>query len=320
MARITYAFGSSHGPTNRTPAEEWIRLGEGDKNDPRFDFNAHLATVRSGMEAELKLEKRQERGAALQVALAELRDSVAKASVDIMIVISNPHRIWPDDSQAVFGVIRSGTFAVALPDNQPFNPDDRFKDRSSRPKPKTTDKAGHPELANWLISGLIGRGFDIACKDSLRDGEAIDEAFSFVYDLLPQEATTPVVPFMLSRYLPYQATAARCVALGTALRETIESWDSSLTVGLMASGGLSHQLIDENLDARVVAGLTSGDFNDLTEITAAQLNGAPGTPEILNWVTVASAMKPVKMTLIDYIPAFRSLAGTGHGLAFGFWG
>ena len=320
MARITYAVGSSHGPTNRTPPEEWTRLGAGDKNDPRFDFEAHLAKVRPGMEAELTLEKRQERGAALLAALASLRESVAAADVDVMVVVSNAHRIWPDDSQAVFGVMRSENFAVTVPNNEPFDPDARFKDRSSRPKPETTDKAGSPELANHLINGLIERGFDIACKDNLREGEAIDEAFGFVYDLLPEGSTTPVVPFMLSRYLPYQASAARCVALGKALRETIESWDSSLRVGLMASGGLSHQVIDEELDARVIAGLTAGDLSDLATLPREQLNGSPGTPEILNWVTVAAAMAPTSMTLVDYVPAFRSLAGTGHGLTYGTWG
>jgi len=319
MATITYAVGSSHGPTNRTPPEEWMRLGAGDKNDPRFDFEDHLAKVRPGMEAELTLEKRQERGAALLAALASLRESVAAAKIDVMVVVSNAHRIWPDDSQAVFGVMRSEAFPVTVPNNEPFNPGDRFKERGSRPKPQTTQKAGHPALANHLISGLIEGGFDVACKDGLREGEAIDEAFAFVYDLLPKGSGTPVVPFMLSRYLPYQASAARCVALGKALRETIESWDSPLRIGLMASGGLSHQVIDEELDARVIAGLTRGDLADLADLPRGQLNGAPGTPEILNWVTVAAAMAPTNMKLINYVPAFRSLAGTGHGLTYGIW-
>ena len=319
MAIITYAVGSSHGPTNRTPPEEWTRLGAGDQNDPRFDFEAQLAKVRPGMEEELTLEKRQELGAALKVALEKLRESVAAANVDIMVVVSNVHRIWPDDSQPVFGVMRSEVLPVTVPNNQPFNPEDRFKERGSRPKPKTTNKAGHPDLANHLITGLIERGFDIACKDGLREGEAIDEAFGFVYDLLPEGSVTPVVPFMLSRYLPYQASAERCVALGTALRETVETWDSSLHVGLMASGGLSHQVIDEELDARVVAALTTGNLVDLAKLPRERLNGAPGTPEILNWITVAAAMAPTKMTLVDYVPAFRSLAGTGHGLAYGIW-
>jgi hypothetical protein len=50
-----------------------------------------------------------------------------------------------------------------------------------------------------------------------------------------------------------------------------------------------------------------------------RLNGGPGTPEVLNWVTVAAAMAPRRMTLVDYLPCYRSPAGTGHGLAFGYW-
>ena len=317
MAKITFAVGSSHGPTNRTPPEDWLRLGGGDQRDPRFDYQAHLAKARD-LTNDLSLPVRQERGANLLAALDALRSAVAAADVDVMVVVSNPHRIWPDDSQAVFGVMRSDKFAVPVPDNTPFNPDARF-DGSRGRKREMVDKAGHPDLANHLITGLIGRGFDIACKDALREGEGIDEAFGFVYDLMPEGATTPVVPFLLSRYLPYQASAARCVALGHALRETIEAWDSDLRVGLMASGGLSHQVIDEELDNRVIAGLTKGDLGDLAELPQDQLNGAPGTPEILNWVTVGAAMAPTNMSLVDYVTAYRSMAGTGHGLTYGTW-
>ena len=317
MAELTFAVGSSHGPTNKTPPEDWTRLGEGDKRDPRFDYDAYLAKARD-LTHDLSLPVRQARGAALLTALDGLRSAVAAADVDVMVVVSNPHRIWPDDSQAVFGVMRSEKFAVPVPDNTPFNPDARFDGTRGR-KRELEDKTGHPELANHLITGLINRGFDIACKDALREGEGIDEAFGFVYDLLPKGSTAAVVPFFLSRYLPYQASAARCVALGAALRETIADWDSDLKVGLMASGGLSHQVIDEKLDERVIAGLTKGDFDDLATLPRDQLNGAPGTPEILNWVAVGSAMAPTRMTLVDYVTAYRSPAGTGHGLTYGYW-
>ena len=38
----------------------------------------------------------------------------------------------------------------------------------------------------------------------------------------------------------------------------------------------------------------------------------------LNWVITAAPMSPTTMTLIDYIPYYRSLAGTEHGVAFGY--
>ena len=67
--------------------------------------------------------------------------------------------------------------------------------------------------------------------------------------------------------------------------------------------------------ARLVNGLEG----NMGPLSADRLNIGPGTPEILNWVTVAAAMAPKRMTLVDYLPCYRSAAGTGHGMAFGYW-
>jgi hypothetical protein len=128
-----------------------------------------------------------------------------------------------------------------------------------------------------------------------------------------------MVPFMLSRYLPNQATPGRCYALGGALRRAIESWPENKRVGIMASGGLSHQIIDEEMDRQVIDALIERDDAVLSSLSISRLNRAGGTPEILNWVTVGAAMDPVGMTLVDYVPCYRSLAGTGHGVTFGYW-
>ena len=125
---------------------------------------------------------------------------------------------------------------------------------------------------------------------------------------------TPAVPFFLSRDLPDQATAARCPDLGTALRRSIQAWPQKLRVCLIASGGLSHQIVDENLDRQVVDALVKGEAASLRGLSRSRLNRAPGTPEILNWITVAAAMAPSRMQLVDYLPTYRSLASTGHGL------
>ena len=50
-----------------------------------------------------------------------------------------------------------------------------------------------------------------------------------------------------------------------------------------------------------------------------RLNRAPGTAEILNWIAVAGAMEDRQMTLVDYVPCYRSEAGTGHGVTFAHW-
>ena len=44
-----------------------------------------------------------------------------------------------------------------------------------------------------------------------------------------------------------------------------------------------------------------------------------GTSEIRNWITAAGAGAHLPARWVDYLPAYRSPAGTGVGLAFGLW-
>jgi 3-O-methylgallate 3,4-dioxygenase len=46
-----------------------------------------------------------------------------------------------------------------------------------------------------------------------------------------------------------------------------------------------------------------------------------GTSEIKNWIAVAGAMaeRGLKMDVLDYVPCYRSEAGTGNAMAFATW-
>lgn len=45
-----------------------------------------------------------------------------------------------------------------------------------------------------------------------------------------------------------------------------------------------------------------------------------GTSEIRNWIAAAGAMESMTPHFIgDYIPAYRSVAGTGCGMSFAYW-
>jgi hypothetical protein len=46
-----------------------------------------------------------------------------------------------------------------------------------------------------------------------------------------------------------------------------------------------------------------------------------GTSEIKNWITVAGILSETKlrMNLLDYVPCYRSDAGTGNAMAFATW-
>jgi hypothetical protein len=85
----------------------------------------------------------------------------------------------------------------------------------------------------------------------------------------------------------------------------------------MASGGLSHVVIDEELDQITIDALLRKDRERLSTLPREKLHG--GTSEILNWVALAGAVEPMTMKLLDYVLTYRSPAGTGCGMAFAHW-
>ena len=84
-----------------------------------------------------------------------------------------------------------------------------------------------------------------------------------------------------------------------------------------ASGGLSHFFVDEELDRHVLDLLAKKDGDALGALPAAQLES--GNSEIRNWIATAGAVEHLAMRLVDYVPCYRSEAGSGVGMAFAVW-
>ena len=151
------------------------------------------------------------------------------------------------------------------------------------------------ELAEWLIRQLCDRDFDIAAMDGIEPGKFEGHAFQFVHRRLLKDHELPVIPVILNTFdPPNQPTPRRCVALGAALRELIAAWPEDLRVGVIASGGLSHFVVDEALDL--------------------QLLGA-----IRNWLVVGELARELDLEWVEYVPGYRTPALTGTGLAFAAW-
>jgi hypothetical protein len=85
----------------------------------------------------------------------------------------------------------------------------------------------------------------------------------------------------------------------------------------VASGGLSHPVLDEATDRHVLAAIERKDAAALRSVPVRQLQGSAS--ETLNWVTVAGACEDMPFNLLDYVPVTRTPAGTGGGWAFGYW-
>jgi hypothetical protein len=176
---------------------------------------------------------------------------------------------------------------------------------------------GHRAFALELISGLLDRNVDVATSAEVIDPKTagFGHAFGFVVKRLFKGKSIPIVPVLLNTYYPPNVMSpARCVDVGRKIREVIEAMEMDCRVAIIASGGLSHFITDEDLDRKVLKGFTTGDVDLLRSIPRQALNS--GSSEILNWILTAGAVSGLAVRLAEYEPVYRTPAGTGIGLGF----
>ncbi|MBV9552424.1 MAG: extradiol ring-cleavage dioxygenase, partial [Alphaproteobacteria bacterium] len=172
-------------------------------------------------------------------------------------------------------------------------------------------------LARHLIGELIERDFDVAASDRVPDGAGEGHAIGFIHRRIMQEVV-PVVPVNINTYYPpNQPTPQRCYRLGQVIRAAVESLPGSKRVGIAASGGLSHFVVDEQLDRGFLDMLRRNDSEAIRNLSRKLLNS--GSSEIRNWICVAGAVEHLSLEWSHYEPGYRTLAGTGTGLGFAFW-
>ena len=106
-----------------------------------------------------------------------------------------------------------------------------------------------------MVEFLIGHDFDISYSETLPRDHGEGHAFGFVHNRLLQGGSPPVVPIFMNTYFPpNQASPRRCYRLGQAIRAAIDSYPVDARIGILASGGLSHFTVDEELDGEVMRG------------------------------------------------------------------
>jgi 3-O-methylgallate 3,4-dioxygenase len=135
-----------------------------------------------------------------------------------------------------------------------------------------------------------------------------------------RDRVIPNVPVVLNTfYPPNQPRAARCYEFGRALKSAVESWEKDARVAVFGSGGLSHFVIDEEIDRTVIEALKTADMEKLIAIPEDRYQS--GTSEVKNWIPLAAIMAEcgLEMTLVDYVPCYRSEAGTGNAMGFAYW-
>ena len=317
MAEIVLGIGTSHSPQLSVRAADWAVLREKDEHDPRLDYNGLLQRAKKGLDAELTSEKFRARDEACQKAIQTLGDVLKSAKVDVIVIFGDDqHEQFYDDNMPTFAVYHGKSLTVVAHSGR--NPA-AWKAIEERGWAETAPEygTGYP-LAEHLIRFLVNDEFDIARCNQLRKEIGVGHAFSFLYRRVLPGGNLPMVPVMVNTYYPpNQPTPKRCYAFGQAVRKAIESWDSDKRVAVMASGGLSHVVIDEEIDQMTIEALKNKKPEGLWRLPRERLWG--GTSEILNWVALGGVVESMELKYLEYVTTYRSPAATGCGMGFAYW-
>lgn len=319
-----------------TPPADWDLRAHADRSNTAHPFRGRVYTFDELVKlraSENLAEKntpgeRTLRAARCAAALSELARNLETSKPDVVIIVGNDQRevfgpaltpaLWVFGGDSVFDEPVSPERLAKMP------PGISISSAAIKPSGHAVYPV-HAPLARHLIATFTARGHDVTCSTELpqrgNDGPTgMPHAFGFVYQRLMDGNVPPHVPIMLNTfYPPNQPRATRCVDLGVALRDALKAWPEGLRVALIASGGLSHFVIDEAFDHALIDAAQKGDLAWMRAIDETQLQS--GTSEVKNWLPViaAASAEGMAMRVVDYVPCYRSEAGTGNAMGFVVW-
>jgi 3-O-methylgallate 3,4-dioxygenase len=286
-----------------------------------------------------------------QRSLDVLALTLRQAKPDVVVVISDDQDEWFYDDNMPSLAIYWGdrVHMIPRPPAPPGSPrevsmttmvNDGYAAREA-------DIAVDAALGRFLIEYLVEHDFDVSHMRHARaqysgsvhrrypraDGSELDyvrvqpdrpvglpHGFSFVVQRLLADVPAPIVPIIQNTcYPPNNVTPRRSFALGEALAGALAAYPGDARVAVIASGGLSHFVVDEELDRVLLEALKSADKQTLVSLPRHRLRS--GTSECLNWVALGGVMstQPLEMELVGYEPVYRTEAGTGAGIGFARW-
>lgn len=319
MARLVGGLGAAHSPQLCMPPRDWRPHGQlFDVDGARLAGLAPTTRTAEELEAELAddvLAARYRRG---QDAMNHLHDRIRALAPDVVVIVGDDEKELFRDEIIPACCVFTGDELYDLPVGS-----DKFPPtmREAYPyyhaaSPERYETVGR--LGRHIVEQLNADDIDVARSSVQPQGRSLGHAFTFIRRRIFAHDAIPMVPFFLNTYYPpNQPTPGRCIELGRSLRRAIESWDSDQRVVVVASGGLSHPIIDESLDQAVLGALASDSLDTLAKLDVSAL--VHGSSEIRNWILAGAALAGFTMRVVDYIPAYRSMLGSGCGMAFAEW-
>ncbi len=329
MAEIVLGIGSSHGPMLVTETDVWDARVPFDKKvrhawrSSSYSFDELVEARRDeNISAMVTPEVWNDQNRRCQQSIEKLADVFAEAKVDVAVIVGN-------DQMEIFDERLIPAFAVHYGDvitNYEFTPERMAAVPTGVELaipgyiPKGgAEYPGHPELAMHIIRRAMADNFDVAVMKSMPKPET-PHAWGFIYRRIMRDNPVPSVMVTVNAfYPPNQPSVRRCFDFGRSIVKAIQSWESDVRVALIASGGLTHFVVDEEVDKIFLDALLERDIARVEQLGEAIFQD--GTSELKNWVPVAGAMADLGLEpeLLDYVPCYRSEAGTGNAMGFVCW-
>lgn len=339
MAEIVLGIGCAHTPQLHTMAKDWHLRGDRDQKDGVPFWYKGKKMKYADVEAMRKSEgfnpdtsvefgdNLLQRGYRV---IDDLHEVYKKAAPDVMIIFGNDqHEIFYDQIQPAFAILGCEEF-----ENMPRREDQKSRlpigidisDHGHLPDDRNV-YPGHPELAEHMIRSVIDEEFDVAWSKSqpkVEDHKSVmsgmPHAYGFIYKQIMRDRVIPHVPCNTNTFFgPNQPKASRCVDWGRAIGRAIESWDSDARVCIVASGGLSHFLVDDAWDEIFLKALEDNDLKKMTDYHEGYYQA--GSSECKSWLACAAALEHtgLKAKTQDYFPLYRTPGGTGSSCGFMLW-
>ena len=342
MAKVVGGFGSGHGPLMSLPGELWGTRAEADMRNPelvmmpegrRVSYEDLLVHADPNIAKAINVETFNQKVESIQKGLNELETRFGQTDMDVVVMFGDDQSEWFFDDNYPTINIYWGESAKVLP--RPSVPGS-YRSYLTQEQDWPVDS----RLGLHVIESLMEEDFDIAHSRYQKEayggsiGPAtwyletkhstqprafgLPHAYGFPIGRWFNGKVVPILPITINTcYPPNWISPKRAYALGQAVRRAIDAWDSDKKVAFACSGGLSHFVVDEELDRKTMKALGEADAETLTTLPRHRLQSA--TTEILNWVATQGAMGNVKMEGITYEPGYRTPAGTGCGCAVGHW-
>lgn len=334
MAKIVLGVGTSHGPMMLMEPEDWNARVEFDKGQihpylgSSYTYD-ELVEMRKeeGLAEQITLEVQRERLAACHKAVDQLVEAYERAKPDIAVIVGNDQMEAFSEGHMPSLAVYTGEDVINIPAT------DEQKSKMPPGIPKAAhgywgDEGAHwpgqADLSKHIVEQMMVDGFDVARMAEMPQSSdwmsGVPHAFGYIYQNIMKRNVIPNVPvFVNTFYPPNQPSVGRVFDFGQALGRAIESWDSDLRVALFASGGLTHFVIDEKFDLGLLEAMKNNDREEVLQWPESYYQS--GSSEAKNWIPMASAAGDagLQMRMVDYVPCYRSLAGTGNAMAFAVW-